>query len=71
MFRSLPLTLSDDLRLSLGGCTDVVLTPRQGLSLAEDLARKAFRQAMTEEATKAGVPLDPPIRAGRRKVLAA
>ncbi len=70
MFRSLPLTLSDDLRLSLGGCTDVVLTPRQGLNLAETLARKSFRAAMTEEAVRHGVPLDKPIARPRPKVTA-
>lgn len=60
MLRSLPLAISDDLRITIGGRRGVTLTPSQGLTLAEDLTRKAFRRAMTEEAIKAGIVLDDP-----------
>jgi len=56
----LPLIVSDDLRISIGGRRGVVLTPSQGLTFAEDLTRKAFRRAMTEEALRAGIVLDDP-----------
>ena len=43
------LTITDDLRITIGDHV-ATLTPTQGLHLAEDLARKAFRRALTEEA---------------------
>lgn len=43
------LTITDDLRITIGD-HGMTLTPTQGLHLAEDLARKAFRRALTEEA---------------------
>ena len=60
MLPDLPLLISDDLCITIGGRRGVTLTPSQGLSLAEDLTRKAFRRAMTEEAAKAGIVLDDP-----------
>ena len=60
MLRTLPLLISDDLRISIGGRHGITLTPSQGLTVAEDLTRKAFRRAMTEEAEKAGLTLDAP-----------
>lgn len=61
----LPLHISPALDIAIGAVT-VQLTPRQGLALAEDLARKAFRAAMTEEAVRHGVPLDVPAPRTRR-----
>ena len=49
MLGALLPTITDDLRISIGGHV-TTLTPTQGLHLAEDLARKAFRRALTEEA---------------------
>ena len=60
MFRPLPLTISDDLCIAIGGRHGITLTPSQGLTVAEELTRKAFRRAMTEEAEKAGLTLDAP-----------
>lgn len=54
MFHPLPLTITDDLRIAIGGAAEVVLSPSQGLRAAEVLARKAFRRAMTEEAEALG-----------------
>lgn len=54
-----PLTVSPSLSVAIGKAV-VRLTPRQGLALAEELARKSFRAAMTEEAERHGVPLDRP-----------
>jgi hypothetical protein len=41
--------VTDDLKISIGK-EGVKLTPSKGLELAETLARKSFRRAMTEEA---------------------
>lgn len=60
MLQTLPLVVSDDLRITIGGRRSGPLTPSQGLTLAEDLTRKAFRRAMTEEAERAGIVLDEP-----------
>ncbi len=60
MLPTLPLLVSDDLCITIGRRRGVTLTPSQGLTLAEDLTRKAFRRAMTEEAIKAGIVLDDP-----------
>lgn len=49
MLGALLPTITDDLRITIGGQV-TTLTPTQGLHLAEDLARKAFRRALTEEA---------------------
>ena len=49
MLGALLPTISDDLRITIGNRV-ATLTPTQGLHLAEDLARKAFRRALTEEA---------------------
>jgi hypothetical protein len=43
--------ITTGLRLKVGAAS-VTLTPRQGLRLAEDLARKSFRRALAEEATR-------------------
>lgn len=45
------ISISDDLVVRLGK-SEVALSPRAGLRLAEDLARKAFRRALDEEAEK-------------------
>lgn len=60
MLQTSPLAVSDDLRVTIGGRRSRPLTPTQGLKLAEDLTRKAFRRAMTEEAERAGIVLDEP-----------
>ncbi len=49
MLGALLPTITDDLRITIGD-HGMTLTPTQGLHLAEDLARKAFRRALTEEA---------------------
>jgi len=49
MARPAPLSISDDLTLAIGAAR-ITLSPRQGLELAEQLARKSFRRAMSEEA---------------------
>ena len=43
------IKISDDLTIAIGGST-VRLSPAQGLSFSEELARKSFRRALTEEA---------------------
>jgi hypothetical protein len=48
----LPFILADDLTLAIPG-TVVRLTPRRAFDLAEDLARKATRAAIADEAVKA------------------
>lgn len=58
MLRTLIPTISDDLRIAIGDRV-ATLTPTQGLHLAEDLARKAFRRVLTEEASLLGVPPSP------------
>lgn len=45
----LPVEVSENLSVSIAGHS-VRLTPSQSLDLAEDLARKAFRRALAEEA---------------------
>lgn len=60
MLPTLPLLVSDDLCITIVRRRSVTLTPSQGLTLAEDLTRKAFRRAMTEEAERAGIMLDDP-----------
>ncbi len=45
----LPVQLRDDLTLVIGR-SRVTLTPSQGLQFSEELARKSFRRALTEEA---------------------
>ncbi len=55
----LPVNISPTLDVSIAGGA-VTLTPRQGLAVAEQLARAAFRAAMAEEAVRYGVPLDGP-----------
>jgi hypothetical protein len=51
MSRALPIGVSDDLTVAIGAAS-VTLSPRQGLALAEMLARKSFRQALALEAAK-------------------
>lgn len=58
------LTITDDLRITIGD-HGTTLTPTQGLHLAEDLARKAFRRALTEEAGLADVLRSAPRRPKR------
>ncbi len=43
------LKITDDLRVVIGAST-TQLSPSQGLHVAEMLARKSFRRALTEEA---------------------
>jgi hypothetical protein len=45
----LPVQLRDDLTLVIGKA-HATLTPTQGLRFSEELARKSFRRALTEEA---------------------
>lgn len=45
----LPFILADDLTLAIPGAV-VRLTPRRAFDLAEDLARKATRAAIADEA---------------------
>lgn len=52
MFAAPLPTITDDLRIMLGDHV-ATLTPTQGLCFAEDLARKAFRRALSEEADRA------------------
>jgi hypothetical protein len=47
----LPVKISDDLVIAIGGA-EQALSPRQGLALAERLARKAFRRVLAEEANR-------------------
>ena len=47
----LPIRVSERLDVSVGRIS-VPLTPRQGLQLAEELTRKSFAAAMTEEAER-------------------
>ncbi len=56
--RALPFTIDDTLRLAIGG-SSIVLSPRQGLRLAEELARKSFRAALTQEAALLEAPPSP------------
>jgi len=50
MLKTTPrLKVTDDLNVSIGDAT-VRLTPARGLRFSETLARKAFRQALAEEA---------------------
>ena len=46
------ILITDDLVVRLGDA-EVALSPRAGLRLAEDLARKSFRRVLDEEAAKA------------------
>jgi hypothetical protein len=46
------ISITDALVVRLGGA-EVALSPRAGLRLAEDLARKSFRRALDEEAERA------------------
>lgn len=66
----LPLSVSPTLAVEIGDVA-VQLTPRQGLSFAEDLARKSFRRVMAEEAQRHGVELDPPTPRARPRRRAA
>ncbi len=50
MLHSLPVLISNDLRLVVDGHEGVALTPSEGLDLAEALARASFRRALTLEA---------------------
>ena len=43
-----PVIITDNLTVTIGA-EHVTLSPRQGLELAETLARKSFRRAMAEE----------------------
>jgi hypothetical protein len=49
---AMTLSISDDLIVRLGNA-EITLSPRSGLELAEELARKSFRRALDEEAAKA------------------
>lgn len=49
MFAAPLPTITDDLRIVFGNHV-ATLTPTQGLSFAEDLARKSFRRLLNEEA---------------------
>ena len=51
----LPIDISEDLDFRLAGAS-VRLTPSQGLDLAEQIARKAFRRALAEEAASDAQP---------------
>jgi len=46
------VTIEDDLTLRVGR-SRVTLTPTQGLRFSEEMARKSFRRALTEEADRA------------------
>ncbi len=61
-----PRLLPDVLGLAIGG-TSARLSPRQGLALAEALARAAFREALKDEARRA-TPLRPAPRARRSTI---
>jgi hypothetical protein len=50
-----PIQLTDDLTLAIGK-SRVTLTPSEGLQFSEELARKSFRRALTEEAGFADTP---------------
>ena len=50
-----PIQISDDLTLAIGK-SSVTLTPSQGLQFSEELARKSFRRALTEEAGLTDTP---------------
>ena len=50
--RRLALKISDDLTLTLGAAPGVTITPGDGLKLAEEIARKSMRRALTEEAAR-------------------
>jgi hypothetical protein len=63
MLEILPVQLSDDLTLVIGKAR-ATLTPTQGLRFSEELARKSFRRALTEEA-EALAPEADPKRRGR------
>jgi hypothetical protein len=54
MFKLPRLQISDGLRLSIGESA-VQITPAIGLKLAEALARKSFRRALSEEAAAIAV----------------
>jgi hypothetical protein len=60
-FRNVLVT--DDLQLALTGVV-VQLSPREGLQLAEDLTRKAFRRVLADEAARVP-PVTPRRRAGK------
>jgi hypothetical protein len=47
-----PIEITDNLTIRIG-CAELTLSPRQGLALAERLARKSFRRALDEEADRA------------------
>lgn len=52
MYRLPRFQISDDLHISIGGSV-VQITPARGLQIAETLARKSFRRALSEEAETA------------------
>lgn len=49
MHRIPPLNITDDLRITVGS-SEIRLSPSQGLQAAEELARKAFRRVLAQEA---------------------
>jgi hypothetical protein len=51
-------SIGDNLDLVVGR-SRVNLTPAQGLAMAEELARKSFRRALTEEAERIPKSLSP------------
>jgi hypothetical protein len=52
------ITIENDLTITIGR-QRVQLSPRQGLDIAEQLARKSFRLALTQEAASLGPGFDP------------
>jgi hypothetical protein len=54
MLRLPRLLISDDLRLSIGEAA-VQISPAHGLRIAETLARKSFRRALSEEAETSAI----------------
>jgi hypothetical protein len=62
------VSISADLVIRVG-CSEMALSPREGLELAEELARKAFRRVLEEEAAKTRCRRDAPripVRGGRQ-----
>jgi hypothetical protein len=54
-------SIADNLDLIVGR-SRVNLTPAQGLAMAEELARKAFRRALTEEAERIPKGISPRLK---------
>jgi hypothetical protein len=54
-------SIGDNLDLIIGR-SRISLTPAQGLAVAEELARKAFRRALTEEAERLPKGISPRLK---------